>query len=225
MNRQAADKHARIFLERPSREQVQALPVFAGLTPSDIVLVQGPSEAEQARLAFVDSRALGFDTESKPNFLPGQPKTGPHLIQVATADRAFLFRPEWPDGHEVLRAALQDSGVLKIGFGLASDRGPLNANLHIKLNNTLDLSAVVRRLGYRDQVGVQAAVAIVLGRRLQKSKKLQTSNWAAKTLSTPQLVYAANDAFASIKVYERLRTEHAELFASGPGQPGAHARA
>jgi ribonuclease D len=47
-------------------------------------------------------------------------------------------------------------------------------------------------------------VAVVLGKRLPKSKKITTSNWASPDLSPQQLQYAANDAHASLMIYGAL---------------------
>jgi ribonuclease D len=41
-------------------------------------------------------------------------------------------------------------------------------------------------------------------RRLHKSKSITTSNWAADQLSERQLLYAANDAYAAIRVFHAL---------------------
>jgi ribonuclease D len=76
--------------------------------------------------------------------------------------------------------------------------------LGIQLAAAIELDQIVRRLGYRQAVGLKAAVAIVLGRRLQKSRKMTTSNWALPTLSPGQLQYAADDAHASLAVYLAL---------------------
>jgi ribonuclease D len=54
-------------------------------------------------------------------------------------------------------------------------------------------------------MGVKAAVAVTYGRRFIKSKKAATSNWSAQTLSAAQLVYAANDAWAALRVYQALQ--------------------
>ena len=59
----------------------------------------------------------------------------------------------------------------------------------------------LRTLGYKDALGVKAAVAVVLGQRLQKSKSVTTSNWAMHELSPKQLQYAANDAFAALAIF------------------------
>ncbi|RZL07273.1 MAG: hypothetical protein EOP40_16075, partial [Rubrivivax sp.] len=69
---------------------------------------------------------------------------------------------------------------------------------------SVDVSFLLRRLGFKQAVGLKAAVAVVLGQRLQKSKKATTSNWANAVLSPQQLQYAANDAHASLLVYLAL---------------------
>ncbi len=61
-----------------------------------------------------------------------------------------------------------------------------------------------RRLGFKDAVGLKVSVAVVLGQRFSKSKKATTSNWAAARLTEAQLRYAANDAYAALRVYEAL---------------------
>ncbi|MFZ2406718.1 MAG: 3'-5' exonuclease, partial [Methylobacter sp.] len=133
-----------------------------------------------------------------------QPKTGPHLVQIATEQYAFLFTLDYSPGNELLSEIIRSDKIVKVGFGLKSDRGPLYNKLGATLHPIIELSAAVRRLGYKQQVGVQVAVAVVLGQYLQKAKKLTTSNWAAKTLSDCQLLYAANDAYASLCVYHEL---------------------
>jgi RNA polymerase sigma factor for flagellar operon FliA len=48
---------------------------------------------------------------------------------------------------------------------------------------------------------VKTAVADLLGQQLQKSKKVATTNWASRVLSERQMLYAANDAHAALRVY------------------------
>jgi ribonuclease D len=54
-------------------------------------------------------------------------------------------------------------------------------------------------------------VGTVLQQRFRKSKSLTTSNWAAANLAPKQLLYAANDAYAALRVLDGL-----ELEADGP---------
>jgi ribonuclease D len=53
-------------------------------------------------------------------------------------------------------------------------------------------------------MGVKGAVAVLFNERFIKSKKAATSNWANAQLSEAQLVYAANDAYAAIRVWQAL---------------------
>jgi ribonuclease D len=69
----------------------------------------------------------------------------------------------------------------------------------------LDLNTVFRSRGYRKDMGVKGAVAVLFNQRFIKSKKAATSNWALPRLSEAQLIYAANDAWAAARVHEKLR--------------------
>ena len=49
--------------------------------------------------------------------------------------------------------------------------------------------------------GAKTAVAKYFGKRLQKSKRTTTSNWANPRLTERQILYAANDAQVALRVY------------------------
>jgi ribonuclease D len=68
----------------------------------------------------------------------------------------------------------------------------------------LDLNTVFRERGYRKDMGVKGAVAVLFEKRFIKSKKAATSNWANTVLSEAQLIYAANDAYAAFRVWQAL---------------------
>ena len=69
----------------------------------------------------------------------------------------------------------------------------------------MDLTGPLRILGYKQALGVKAAVAVLLGQNLPKSKSMSTSNWARNDLEPSQLLYAASDAFAALRVYQALQ--------------------
>ncbi|HXE50099.1 MAG TPA: 3'-5' exonuclease domain-containing protein 2, partial [Ramlibacter sp.] len=48
------------------------------------------------------------------------------------------------------------------------------------------------------------AVAVLFNRRFIKSRKATTSNWANPRLTEAQLIYAANDAYAALRVFDAL---------------------
>jgi ribonuclease D len=193
-----------IRLERPTPEQIAALPAYPALPLSRIHVLRTAEQFEFAERELRKAIHVGFDTESKPVFVAGVPHTGPDIVQFATTEHAFIIQTAQPQAGDFLRAMIESDDVVKVGFGLASDRPQLHRKLGVQLGQSIDLSYMVRRLGFKDAVGLKTAVAVVLQQRLQKSKKATTSNWANATLTPQQLQYAANDAHASLLVYKAL---------------------
>ena len=189
---------------RPSREDIAQMPVFEGMPLNRIHIVKSPAQIEFAKRALTDTKFIGFDTESKPTFTKGAISDGPHVIQFSTMEHAFIVQVGSTTPVELLRYVLESSVIVKVGFGLESDRPPLQRKLGIRLNASVDLALTVRQLGYRDTVGIKAAVAIVLARRLSKSRSISTSNWALSKLRPNQLLYAANDAYAALAVFNAI---------------------
>ncbi|MBP8169717.1 MAG: 3'-5' exonuclease domain-containing protein 2 [Azonexus sp.] len=184
------------------------LPVYEGIPLDRISLVVSESLAEEALTALIAADAIGFDTESKPTFLKGEVSTGPHLVQLATDSKAYLFPVAPRHDTRALKAVLESPKVLKIGFGLGNDHSVLKSRLDIAASNVLDLGEVLRGPGHRGTVGAKVAVAHFFGQKLQKSKKIGTSNWSNAHLSERQLLYAANDAHVALMLYRAwLRTQ------------------
>ncbi len=177
------------------------LPLYEGIALAQITLVTTPALAAAAQAALMAADAIGFDTESKPTFLKGEISTGPHLVQLATEDRAWLFPITRNGDHSALQSILASPQVLKVGFGLGNDRSALKARLGITLENVLDLGETLRGPGHRGTVGAKVAVAHFFGQKLQKSKKTGTSNWANARLTERQMLYAANDAHVALRLY------------------------
>lgn len=139
----------------------------------------------------------------RPNLFSQRTPFGPHLVQLATLEHAFIVQVGAAGTQEFSRSIVESAHIVKVGFGLTSDRGPLRRKLGIRLGEAVDLAPVVRRLGYSQAVGVKAAVAIVLGQRLVKSKSV-TSNWALPKLRPNQLQYAADDAVAALRIFHAM---------------------
>jgi ribonuclease D len=181
--------------------QAAELPLYPGITLADITLVSTEAQAAAARSALLAADAIGFDTESKPTFNKGEISTGPHLVQLATDSHVWLFPTSLTQGVDTLKAVLESAQVKKIGFGLGNDRSALQSRLGITLSEVLDLGEELRGPGHRGTVGAKMAVAHFFGQRLQKSKKIGTSNWSNPRLSERQMLYAANDAHVAIRIY------------------------
>jgi ribonuclease D len=189
----------------PSKDETALLAPFAGLGVERIAVPQTPAQFDAAADEILAAGVAGFDTEAKPTFAAGQASDGPHTVQFALADKAFIFQPQQAGSRVALARLLESEALLKVGFGLQSDRSQIQAKLGLTMRSVLDLDGAFRQLGYPKAIGVRAAVGVMLGQRFHKSKKTTTSNWAQPRLSERQLLYAANDAFAALRVWQALR--------------------
>jgi ribonuclease D len=208
-----------VRVEIPTRDEIARLEPFAGITLDRIMVPSTPAEIDRAAAELASTRFVGFDTESKPIFAKGQVSDGPHTVQFATLERAYVFQLHRPECHRAVAALLRSIAVVKVGFGLRSDQNQLPGKLGVHPRAILDLGAVFRRQGYWKTVGVKAAIAVVFRKRFQKSKRMTTSNWARHELMPNQLLYAANDAYAAVKVLDALGLSEAELPISDLASP------
>ena len=191
----------------PSKEQIALLAPFDRLELNRITLVTTPEAAILACNQLATARVLGFDTESKPTFFKDQVSEGPHIVQLATADRAWVFQLHDLQCRGMVGQLLSTLGIIKAGFGLGDDRKRIISKLGVDPADVLELNTVFRERGYRKDMGVKGAVAVLFNQRFIKSKKAATSNWANPRLTEAQLVYAANDAYAAFRVFEALKLD------------------
>ena len=76
----------------PSKEQIALLAPFEQLGLDRIELVCSAGHARAAAAELTSAGVLGFDTESKPTFFKDQVSEGPHILQLATRNRAWIFQ-------------------------------------------------------------------------------------------------------------------------------------
>lgn len=186
-------------------ETDELLPPYEGIRLADVRIVRTPVEAAAALAALSQADVIGFDTESKPTFAKGEVSTGPHLVQLATDELAYLFQigsaASAQTALEVLKPVLESDSILKVGFGLGDDLKRLRSKLGIDARKVLDLATAMRRRGERNTLGAKTAVARFFGQRLQKSRRITTTNWALPQLSDKQVLYAADDAHVALRLY------------------------
>ena len=173
----------------PSPEEINQLPIrrYAG----DVVLVETSGDMARAAADFAQERVVGFDTETRPSFRPGESHP-PALAQVATARAVYLFPLLRPGSPAALLALLESQKTAKAGIGLSDDLRSLKKSLEFAPAAMVDLGVIARRHGF-EKSGVRALAAAFLGLRIPKGAK--TSNWAARRLSEQQVTYAATDAW------------------------------
>ena len=191
-----------------TKAETALLKPFAGLSPERIHVPKTKAECQAAAEEIFKAGIAGFDTEAKPTFRPGEKSGGPHVVQFALTDKAFIFQLHRQDCQKVAAELIASERVLKVGFGLKNDHGQIRNRLGVRPNAVLDLDHTFRKKGYKGQIGVRAAMGAVLNMSFPKSKSVTTSNWAAIELTPRQLAYAANDAFAALKIKEALDLQH-----------------
>lgn len=188
----------------PDKDQIALLDPFDRLGLERITLVNTPDQAHQACAELAAARVWGFDTESKPTFVKDEVSQGPHIVQLSTLERAWVFQLHNLECRAVVSQLLAQGGVTKAGFGLGDDKKRIVAKLGVEPADVLELNTIFRQRGYRKDMGVKGAVAVLFNQRFIKSKKAATSNWANERLTEAQLVYAANDAYAAARVCQAL---------------------
>lgn len=188
----------------PGKEQIERLDPFERLSLGQIRVISTAPQAMSALQELDGVTALGFDTESKPTFAKFEASTGPHIVQLSTLDRAYIFQLEDAECRRAVALLLEAHGVIKAGFGLGDDRRRIVSKLGVDPQGVLDLNTVFRERGYRKDMGVRGAVAVVFNQRFIKSRKATTSNWANAQLQDSQIIYAANDAYAALRVFKAL---------------------
>jgi ribonuclease D len=191
------------FLRELSRDEVNELPIkrYEG----EVRLVESAQELERVAAEWREERAVGFDTETRPAFKPGESYL-PALAQIATARRVYLVPLQRLDGSEALRSLLEASRTVKAGVGMPDDMRALRKSFEFAEKAIVDLGAVARKHGLK-QSGVRYLAALLLGTRIPKGTK--TSNWAAARLSPQQIAYAATDAWICRELY--LKFEELKL--------------
>ncbi|WP_105041865.1 3'-5' exonuclease [Rubritalea profundi] len=202
-----AGQQKKTQLMGPTKADTALLPAFLGLSPDQIYVPGTRAECNNAVDEILAAGIGGFDTEAKPIFRKGQKCDGPHVVQFALTDKAFIFQLHRSECEKAAADLIASKQVLKVGFGLKNDHAQIRRRFGIALNHVLDLDQVFREMGYRGQIGVRGAMGVILQQCFKKSKSTTTSNWALRELTPRQLLYAANDSFAALKIMEALQAE------------------
>ena len=84
-------------------------------------VIEDAGSAERSVEALLRERVVGFDTETRPNFVKGEKKNDTALVQFASRDRAFLFRVQKMGGISSLVPLLESKETIKAGVGIGPD--------------------------------------------------------------------------------------------------------
>jgi ribonuclease D len=188
----------KMFKESISKEELTDLPLrwFEG----EIILVDKPEQVDDAVEVLAKHQVIGFDTETRPAFKKGV-LNKVALLQLSTADKAFLFRVNRTGFPLSLQKLLADPAIIKPGVAIRDDIKALQAISKFKPQGFIELQDHAKAMGILN-FSLKKLAAIVLGFRISKSQQL--SNWEAPALTEAQQLYAATDAWTALEIYKML---------------------
>ena len=180
-----------------------------------VTYTNDPVEAEawlRNNVIDIDTRALGFDIEWKPQFIKkklGGVENKTAVLQLSTETAALVL-------HIIhvkvllprhLANILADDAIIKAGCGIRKDVLKLLRDTYLQCKGAEDLVELASKAGYTKQhgQGLKNLALNVLGIHVNKPKRVQLSNWETKPLSRGQIRYAALDAWIGIKLYLHMR--------------------
>lgn len=181
-----------------SKEELNELPVegFSG----EIVVVDYARDVKKIMAYLKRQKSLGFDTETRPTFKKGA-LNEVALLQLSTANTAFLFRLNKMGLPVELVEILADPGIVKVGVAIKDDVVGLRRLSDFKPQGFVEIQEKVKDFDI-EIFGLKKLSGLLLGFRISKAQ--QTSNWEAEQLTEAQIRYAATDAWVSLEIYNRL---------------------
>lgn len=190
-----------MYKPKISKEEVNQMQVAA--FEGKITVVDSLSDVQPAIEELRKFKIVGIDTETKPSFTRGTHHKV-SLLQISTTDHCFLFRLNKIPFPTDLAVFLANEKIRKIGLALHDDFTGLNRHLAFKPANFIDLQSIVKNYGILE-LGLQKIFAIVFQQKISKSQRL--TNWENDMLTDQQQIYAATDAWASLLIYQKLKSE------------------
>lgn len=191
-------ENSKEFKKSITDEELAELPLvfFEG----KIHLIEKVEQLTDAVNYLKTQKILGFDTETRPSFKKGQ-NYQVALLQLSTADEAFLIRTNLIGLSPGLIKVLASPLILKIGAAIRDDIKILQRIASFKPGGFIELQELVKLYGI-ENFSLKKLAAIVSGVRISKSQRL--TNWEAPVLTEQQQIYAATDAWIAYVIYTGL---------------------
>jgi len=186
------------FYKKVTKEVILGLPEksFEG----EIILVDDDAKLQVAVDYLNNCKIIGFDTETRPSFKKGE-RHQVALLQLATNEKAFLFRLDKIGLPDSIIQILADTNIIKTGVAIHDDIRALNSHTEFKPGAFIELQTFVNDFGIDDN-GLKKLTCNLLGFRI--SKKARLSNWEDEVYTDEQKDYAATDAWVSYEIYKLL---------------------
>ena len=149
---------------------------------------------------------LGIDCEWRPNRKGEENKVA--LVQIAHESMIILIRLNKIEFiSSGLLSLLSNANILKCGVGINGDQKKLFRDYNVNILGIVELNHLYRRYndydGNHSFFGLKKMSKMILNIEMQKSVTL--SDWGTSDdLSQKQIIYAAEDAFVSFQIFDKL---------------------
>ena len=181
-------------------EEIEGMPL--GSFPGRIHVIDRNGIEFVKAIAYLRAqKVIGFDTETRPVFSPGQHHNPVALLQLSGPRHAYRFRVGKFVMRKLLCSLMSNPRVIKVGAAVHDDVRGLQHYQKFEAKGFVDLQKIAYEWGIRDK-SVKKLAANILGLRISKSQQL--SNWEAEELSAGQQMYAATDAWVCREMYLKL---------------------
>lgn len=181
-----------------SKDELQLLPLFN--YHGRYELIETTSAAHLAIEQLRNATLLGFDTETRPSFRKGE-FYHVSLLQLANHECCYLFRLNKIPLLKELVSLLEDENIKKVGVAIRDDVIGLQKRNQFTPGGFIDL-AEKTRISKSVSLSLRSLCGMYLNQRLSKGAKV--TNWDSPVLTDSQARYAANDAFVSLLIFEKM---------------------
>ena len=156
---------------------------------------------EEIAASLARETELALDTESNSLYVYRERVC---LIQIGTREETFLLDPLAVDDLSSLGRLLADPAIVKVLHGSDYDLRSLNRDYGFTIRGLFDTQVAARFLGSTSP-NLAWVLEDSLGISIPKSRRMQTSDWGRRPLSSPAIEYAANDVAYLVEVAANLR--------------------
>lgn len=159
-----------------------------------VIVINSTEALKEAIDTIKTAPFISFDSEQKPVFKKNQKSHGISLVQIASDSVCYLIQIKQIENISPLLNLLQNKKIIKVGIGLDGDKKELYTEFNVRLQSTIDLVLILKKLSSHDAIGAKRSAAMFLKQNLKKSKNMSRSNWENVQLSDGQIKYASEDA-------------------------------